>query len=110
MNSFSKIFFILDKVEKKNFFLIIFLCFLNSILDFLSVGAVYPLISSILNLNSAYQLIEKINLFIRDNLGFDLIVFYLSIIILILILRNIFSVFYYLFLNNFLRKKYNNTS
>jgi ABC-type multidrug transport system fused ATPase/permease subunit len=109
MNNFSKIISILNKKERKSFFLIILLSFLNSILDFLSIGAIYPLTSSILNIKSDSALIEKINIFIKENLGLDLIVFYLIIIILIFILRNIFNVLFYFFLNNFLRKKFNNT-
>lgn len=110
MNNFFKIISILNKKEKKAFFLIILLSFLNSILDFLSIGAIYPLTSSILNVKSDTALIEKINIFIKENLGLDLIVFYLIIIILIFILRNIFNILFYFFLNNFLRKKFNNTS
>jgi len=110
MNNFFKIISIFNKKEKKAFFLIILLSFLNSILDFLSIGAIYPLTSSILNVKSDSALIEKINIFIKENLGLDLIVFYLIIIILIFILRNIFNILFYFFLNNFLRKKFNNTS
>jgi ATP-binding cassette subfamily B protein len=110
MNNFFKIISILNKKERKAFFLIILLSFLNSILDFLSIGAIYPLTSSILNVKSDSALIEKINIFIKENLGLDLIVFYLIIIILIFILRNIFNILFYFFLNNFLRKKFNNTS
>lgn len=109
MNNFFKIISILNKKERKAFFLIILLSFLNSILDFLSIGAIYPLTSSILNVKSDSALIEKINIFIKENLGLDLIVFYLIIIILIFILRNIFNILFYFFLNNFLRKKFNNT-
>ncbi len=108
MNNFSKIISILNKKERKAFFLIILLSFLNSILDFLSIGAIYPLTSSILNVKSNSALIEKINIFIKENLGLDLIVFYLIIIILIFLLRNIFNILFYFFLNNFLRKKFNN--
>jgi len=108
MNNFFKIISIFNKKEKKAFFLIILLSFLNSILDFLSIGAIYPLTSSILNVKSDSALIEKINIFIKENLGLDLIVFYLIIIILIFILRNIFNILFYFFLNNFLRKKFNN--
>ena len=94
MNNFSKIISILNKKERKAFFLIILLSFLNSILDFLSIGAIYPLTSSILNVKSNSALIEKINIFIKENLGLDLIVFYLIIIILIFILRNIFNILF----------------
>jgi ABC-type multidrug transport system fused ATPase/permease subunit len=110
MNNFFKVIFILNKSEKKKFFLIIFFSFINSILDFLSIGAIYPLTSSILNIKSDSVLIEKANIFIRNNLGFDLIVFYLTVIILIFVLRNIFNVLFYISLNNFLRKKYISTT
>jgi ABC-type multidrug transport system fused ATPase/permease subunit len=110
MNNFFKIISILNKKERKAFFLIILLSFLNSILDFLSIGAIYPLTSSILNVKSGSELIEKINIFIKENLGLDLIVVYLIIIILIFILRNIFNILFYFFLNAFLRNKFNNTS
>lgn len=110
MNNFFKVIFILNKSEKKKFFLIIFFSFINSILDFLSIGAIYPLTSSILNIKSESVLIEKANIFIRNNLGFDLVVFYLTIIILIFVLRNIFNVLFYISINNFLRKKYISTT
>ena len=110
MNNFFKVIFILNKSEKKKFFLIIFFSFINSILDFLSIGAVYPLTSSILNIKSDSVLIEKANIFIRNNLGFDLVIFYLTVIILIFVLRNIFNVLFYISLNNFLRKKYISTT
>jgi hypothetical protein len=60
MNNFFKIISILNKKERKAFFLIILLSFLNSILDFLSIGAIYPLTSS-LNLAITFLFVVSYN-------------------------------------------------
>ena len=106
MNNFFKIISILDKKEKKTFFMIILLSFFNSILDLLSIGFIYPLTASILKINNN-AIIEKLNTLIINNLNINIIIFYLSLIISLFILRNIFNIFFYILLNNFLKKSFN---
>ena len=106
MNSFFKIISILDKKEKKTFFMIILLSFFNSILDLLSIGFIYPLTASILKINNN-TIIEKFNALIVNNLNINIIIFYLTLIILLFILRNIFNILFFILLNNFLKKNFN---
>lgn len=106
MNSFFKIISILDKKEKKTFFMVILLSFFNSILDLLSIGFIYPLTASILKINNN-TIIEKFNALIVNNLNINIIIFYLTLIILLFILRNIFNILFFILLNNFLKKNFN---
>jgi ABC-type multidrug transport system fused ATPase/permease subunit len=106
MKNFLRIISILDKKEKKNFFLIILLSFLNSILDLLSIGFIYPLTAAILKINNNI-IIEKINVLITDNLNINIVNFYLTLIISLFILRNIFNILFFTLLNNFLKKNFN---
>ena len=64
------------------------------------------MIDEILKINNN-AIIEKLNTLIINNLNINIIIFYLSLIISLFILRNIFNIFFYILLNNFLEKSFN---
>ena len=110
MRNFFKVFAILNKSEKIYFIFIILFAFFNSILDLISIASIYPLSMSVLSIDSTSAFIEKINLFIRETLNFNLTIFYLFTVFLIFTTKNIFNIFFLISLNHFLMKKFNNNA
>jgi ABC-type bacteriocin/lantibiotic exporter with double-glycine peptidase domain len=110
MRNFIKIYTILGKNEKLYFFYLVLISFVTSILDLISIGSIYPLVISTLNIETSSTFFKKINIFIKEDLNINLTNFYITIIFLAFIFKNLFNIFFSVLLNYFLMKKFNNNA
>ena len=110
MKNFIKIISILSKKEKIFLIFLILFSFINSSLELISIGSIYPLALSALNIESSSDFIKMINMFIKNNLNIDLITFYLIIIFISFIVKNFFNILFSISLNYFLMKVFNSNA
>ena len=102
MLQIDKVIFLLSKKEKLNFYFLIFLMFINSVLEVLGITSIIPIIS--ITINNDFSLFE--NLFFYNflnnfskNENFILISF--IFVGIIFVLKNLFIMFYNFFLSKF---------
>ena len=89
-DKFFNIFNILDKQQKKNFFLVSFYKFVEAFLEVVSIGAIYPLLYMIFN--DDLDLFKKQSIINIDNKN-DLFIFVLIILMIVFLIKAIFFVF-----------------
>ena len=89
-DKFFNIFNILDKQQKKNFFLVSFYKFVEAFLEVVSIGAIYPLLYMIFN--DDLDLFKKQSI-ININDKNDLFIFVLIILMIVFLIKAIFFVF-----------------
>lgn len=98
INNIKSIFKILDKYQKKNFYILIFLMFISMILEILGITSLIPLINFLLkNDLSSYEVyINKIYFFnsLSELKIISLFIFFLTLFFLI---KNSYLLFYYWF-------------
>ena len=102
MLQIKKIFFFLIKKEKLNFYLLIFLMLINSILEVLGISSIIPIIS--ITLNNDFSAFENLFFYeylndLSKNENFILISF--LFVGVVFIFKNTFIIFYNFFLNKF---------
>ena len=102
MLQIKKIFFLLNKEEKLNFYLLIFLMLINSILEVLGISSIIPIIS--ITLNNDFSAFENLFFYeylndLSKNENFILISF--LFVGAVFIFKNTFIIFYNFFLNKF---------
>ena len=89
-DKFFNIFNILDKQQKKNFFLVSFYKFVEAFLEVVSIGAIYPLLYMIFN--DDLDLFKKQSIINLDDKN-DLFIFVLIILMIVFLIKAIFFIF-----------------
>lgn len=94
MKRIFEIFSVLNKKQKKNFYWVSFYKFIETFLEVISIGSLYPLIYLIFNddLSFLKKYNIEINLINLDSRS-ELIIFVLSILIIVFIIKAVFSIF-----------------
>ena len=110
MKNFIKIYIIFSKNEKIYFFYLVLISFLTSVLDLISIGSIYPLVLSALNIETGSTVFKKINTFIKEDFNLNLTNFYIVVIFVAFILKNLFNIFFSVLLNYFLMRKFNDNA
>ena len=106
MIELNKIKKLIDPKIKKNFYLIVFFNFIISILEFLSIASIYPALLIITGVSSN-KIIDKIYLFFDINLSEKGLTFFLTLILFLIIFKNILSIILNWYIQNYILKNYN---
>jgi len=105
MVNLKKINILLDQKIKKNFFFIVFFNFLISTLEFLSVASIYPALLIITNSTEDSKL-DKLFSFFQIDISNKSLNFFLILILIFIIFKNVFSIFLNWYIHTFLLKNY----
>ena len=102
MLQIDKVIFLLSKKEKLNFYILIFLIFINSVLEVLGITSIIPIIS--ITINNFFSLLKNLFFYnflnyLNKNENFILIIF--IFVGIIFVLKNLFIMFYNFFLSKF---------
>jgi ATP-binding cassette, subfamily B, bacterial PglK len=106
MIKFKKIEKLFDSKIKKKFYIIVIFNFFISLLEFLSVASIYPALLIITNVSSN-KLIDKLFLLLNMDVQNNSLNFFLILILILVVLKNIFSILLSWYMQNFLLKNYN---
>lgn len=106
MRNFLFIFDILSKKELINFYLLVFLFFISTILEIFGISIFLPLLKSIIdpNFSTNNNFINNFNLFKVES-DSSLIINYCLIIVFLFILKIFFSLISIIYFNNFIASK-----
>ncbi len=91
--SIKKIFQILNKKDKKNFVLALFLLINKSILEVLSIGLLIPILNFLVNEDSK-NIIYKYVTFLKEYNNNELIIFFVLVFLAIYLVKTLFILFY----------------
>ncbi len=105
MVNLKKINILLDQKIKKNFFFIVFFNFLISTLEFLSVASIYPALLIITNSKDNSK-VDKLFSFFQIDISNKSLNFFLILILIFIIFKNVFSIFLNWYIHTFLLKNY----
>lgn len=105
MELLSKIWAVLSFRQKNQFIFLIFLTLLNSIIDSLGIGLLYPLLNRIIN-QSEPNFLNNFDYVIKNFTDYDIVNIYIIIIFFFFILKNLFSIYYNYLSTTFASKIY----
>ena len=105
MKLLSKIWAVLSFRQKNQFIFLIFLTLLNSIIDSLGIGLLYPLLNRIIN-QSQPNFLDNFDYVIKNFTDYDIVNIYIIIIFFFFILKNLFSIYYNYLSTTFASKIY----
>ncbi len=91
--SIKKIFQILNKKDKKNFVLVLFLLINKSILEVLSIGLLIPILNFLVNEESK-NILYKYATFLKEYNDNELISFFVIVFLAIYLIKTLFILFY----------------
>lgn len=102
MKNLKNFFYLLNKKEKNNFIILIFLITVVAILETISIGSIIPLIKIILDVNYIEQFKNFLNINLLQKISNEKIIFFILISIFCLFsIKYIFTIFFYYLLHKF---------